>query len=234
MLKVDILIVKNISHEGPGLLLNVIEGAGLSYKVLDLEDGDILSENIDYKALVVLGGPDSVNDQNDKIKTELEFVRKSIETGKPYLGICLGLQVMVKSMGGKVVKSPVREIGFRDKSGAFYEVDVVEDALFEGLGNKFRVFHLHGETVELTDNMKLIGTGKHCKNQIVKIGENAYGIQCHFELTEEMFNKWIDIDPELQELNRESLELDFASFKDAYTATGLKLFENFIKISDLV
>lgn len=234
MVDIDVLIVKNITREGPGLLLELLEKHGLSYKILDLNDGDTLRPTINYRALVVLGGPDSANDQNEKILHEIEFVKKSIESGKPYLGICLGLQVMVKAMGGKVVKSPVKEVGFRDMDGRYFEIDAVEDPLFKGMGNKFKVFHLHGETVEVTDEMKVIGTGKFCKNQIVKYGENAYGIQCHFELTQEMFDEWVSVDPDLLELNRDSLKVDFATIKDEYTQTGLALFENFLKLSDLI
>jgi GMP synthase-like glutamine amidotransferase len=232
MLEVDVLIVKNISHEGPGLLKQVMDENNLTYRILDLSNGDQLKGNIIYKALIVLGGPASAND--NELMSQVEFVKNSINSGKPYLGICLGLQVMVKAMGGKVVKSPVSEIGFRGVDGRYYEVAVKEDDLFEGLSNKFKVFQLHGETVETTDEMMVIGTSKGCANQIVKVGNKAYGIQCHFELTDEMFKEWLRIDNELMELGRDMLESDYNSIKDNYKQTGLKLFENFLKISGLI
>ena len=114
-------------------------------------------------------------------------------------GICLGLQTLVKAAGGRIIKSPVRETGFLDPEGSHFTTELTaagkQDPLFEGLDHSFKVFHLHGETVELTDSITLLSTGKFCRNQIVRVGKNAYGIQCHFELTPEMLETWMNEDP---------------------------------------
>ena len=81
--------------------------------------------------------------------------------------------------------------------------------------------------------MKLLGTGEFCQNQIVKVGANAYGIQCHFELTPEMFELWLNQDADLLRLNKKQLRNEFNSFLDEYTATGRKLFQNFLEIVGL-
>jgi len=169
------------------------------------------------------------------METELALIRKILDAKIPFLGICLGLQTLIKASGGEVVTSQTKEIGFRDQNGKYFTVILTEsgrnDQLFQGLGNSLNVFQLHGETVILKENMKLLATGEFCRNQIVKVGSNAYGIQCHFELTPELFEIWINEDQDLKELNREQLQSDFESIKNNYTQTGRQLFMNFLNIA---
>ncbi len=233
----EILIVKNNSGEGPGLLEKVLKENNIKYTIIDLDKGDDFPNTENYGAVVVLGGPDSANDENEKIKNELIQIRKTVDAGIPYLGICLGLQTLIKATGGKVAKSPTKETGFRGPDGNMFTVELTEegknDPMFENLNDTFNVFHLHGETVELTDNMKLLGFGKFCRNQIVKVGKNAYGIQCHFELTPEMFEQWINIDPDLLQLDKELLQNDFETIKYEYMRIGKRLLKNFLKTAGL-
>jgi GMP synthase (glutamine-hydrolysing) len=230
-----ILIVKNSTSEGLGLLKNVLQEKQIEYSIVDLNKGENFPPLENFKAVVVLGGPDSANDKNEKMQNELAFIRRVIASGTSYLGICLGLQTLVKAGGGKVVKNPVKEIGFIDQDGNDFTVDLTDegkqDPLFEKLNSTFNVFHLHGETVKLTNDMILLATGKSCRNQIVKLGLNAYGIQCHFELTPEMFETWINEDPDLIQLNKEHLHANFKKIENEYTKTGKQLFRNFLKIA---
>ncbi len=234
----EILIIKNITREDAGILGDIIREQGIKSKVIDLSQGEKISSAEKYAAVIVLGGPDSANDQNPKMKSELAFISKVLASGIPYLGICLGLQTMVKAAGGQVVQSPVREIGFRDHHDHFYDVVLTEagrkDPLFDGMDDSFYVFHLHGETVNLTNKMELLGEGKSCMNQIVKAGTRAYGIQCHFELTPELFKTWTIEDPDLQKLDIEKLNADFRSIRTKYSETGRQIFQNFLRISGLM
>ena len=79
----DILIVKNVSVEGPGLLQGILEEQRISFKVVDLENGEKLPDPSVFKGIVVLGGPDSANDQTDKILAELDFIKKTIKLNIP-------------------------------------------------------------------------------------------------------------------------------------------------------
>jgi GMP synthase-like glutamine amidotransferase len=93
---------------------------------------------------------------------------------------------------------------------------------------------LHGETIQLTESMHLLGKGDSCVNQIVRIGATAYGIQAHFELNEGLLESWIAEDPDLQKLDAEQLRADFNLLKSGYPQTGRQLFTNFIKIAGLI
>jgi GMP synthase (glutamine-hydrolysing) len=230
-----ILIIQNISREGPGILSQIISEKNIKYDLVDLSRGDSLPDFSAYAALIVLGGPSSANDGDDKMLGELDLIKEAVKNKIPYLGICLGLQTLVKAMGGAVRKNEVPEIAFCHIDSKPYFITLTEegknDPLFEGLADKLRVFHLHGETVDLTSEMKLLATGETCKNQVVKIGNNAYGLQCHFELNPEMLKVWLDEDPDLKPLNKEKILKDWEEVKAEYTNTGKTLFNNFFKIA---
>jgi len=231
----EILIIKNISREGPGLLEGVLNNAHITFDLVNLDAGDSFPSPLTYKAIIVLGGPDSANDQTKKMMDELAKVRLALEKQIPYLGICLGLQVGVKAAGGKVVKGSIKEVGLydhkRQRNTIQPTIDGKNDPLLSGLGDSLNVFQLHGETVECTDHMTLLATGEHCQNQIVKIGEKAYGIQSHFELTPEMLTVWATKDPDLIPLGKESLLADFKMIQQEYTTTGEKLLRNFLRLA---
>lgn len=231
----ELLVAKNITREGPGLIEEILNEDSTPFRVIDLSAGDKFPPQNSVDILIVLGGPDSANDQTPKMQAELQAVEDTIKAGKPYLGICLGLQVMVKAMGGEVVKGKVKEIGFRDQKRGFNTISLTEDGkkdpLFTGLGSEFRVFHLHGETVQPTSEMRLLGTGRDVPNQIVKIGTNAYGIQCHFELTPEMLEAWLAEDDDLKVADQGQIRSDFAANRARYTKVGKTLIRNFLEIA---
>jgi len=211
---------------------------GIGFDVVDLSASERFPSLQDYKALVVLGGPASANDATEAMRSELAQVKQAISSGLPYLGICFGLQVGVKAMGGAVVPGKEKEIGFFESENRPYSVVLSEegkhDPLFAGLGESFRVFQLHGETVELTSAMTLLAIGAVCHNQVVRIAPKAYGIQSHFELTSEMLAVWADQDPDLQPIGRDKLLADMGDVQAEYTQTGRALLQNFLKIANLI
>ena len=231
-----LLIIKNISHEEPGLLESLLCKHGIASEGADLSAGEIFPDPREYSALVVLGGPQSANDDTPAMQLQLRRIEEALHQEIPYLGICLGMQCLVKAGGGKVVKSPAKEIGFIDPEGNPYRIELTEagnnDPLFDGLGSSFPVFQLHGETVELAPSgMELLATGKQCLIQAVRVERNAYGLQCHFELTDAMFSDWCDIDADLKIMNRRNLMEQYETIREEYLSTGLKLLHNFLKIS---
>ena len=235
---VDLLIVKNSSREAHGLLARVLDEHDISYDVIDLEKGETFPSPLTYKALVVLGGPDSANDATNKMQQELTQVRVALDAGLPYLGICLGLQVGVKVAGGAVVPGEQKEIGFINPFGQQYIVEVTEagkqDPLLADLPASLKVFQLHGEVVELTPSMRLLATAPICPNQVVKIGNKAYGIQSHFELTDEMLKEWAEQDPDLTPIGYEKIKTDFAAIRNEYIDIGETLMHNFLRIAGLL
>ncbi|OGD90803.1 hypothetical protein A3D07_00660 [Candidatus Curtissbacteria bacterium RIFCSPHIGHO2_02_FULL_42_15] len=233
-----VLIIKNITREGPGLIEKILQENLIYYDVVDLSTDERAPDSKNYGTLIVLGGPDSANDKTPKIKNEIKFIKNWIAAKKSFLGICLGLQLLVKAAGGKVIKSRTKEVGFRDPEGNLFEVELLKnsqkDPLLYKLGKKIRVFHLHGETVTLTKKMQVLGKGKYCQNQIVKVADRAYGLQGHFELTERMLDIWLSEDPELKRLDAKKVRADFDEIKEEYERTANQIFTNFLKIAKLI
>jgi GMP synthase-like glutamine amidotransferase len=211
----------------------------VSFDVADLDQGETFPNLVGYKALVVLGGPDSANDTTPKMTKEREQIKYAVDNGLPYLGICLGLQVLVKVAGGRVVPGVRTEAGFISPEGTPFQIELTpagqEDPLLAGLESPLPVFQLHNEVVDLVpETMKLLGTAPVSPNQIVKVGMKAYGIQSHYELTDQLLQVWAAEDPDLAPLGYEALNAEFQKIKDAYTKTGETLLTNFLKIAGLI
>lgn len=233
-----LLIVQHITHERPGLLAQVLEEHRLPSLTVDLSKGEPYPDPRDHSAVITLGGPQSANDKTAKMLVELDNIRIILQENIPYLGICLGMQTLVKAAGGTVTECSTKETGFFGPDGAPFTVDLtpegINDPLFNSLDNTLRVFQLHGETVQLPKNASLLATGKLCKNQIIKAAEQAYGIQSHFELTPELLLSWLSIDRDLQKLNKKQLIDNFGDIQADYEKTGATILKNFLHVAEII
>ncbi len=230
-----ILIIQNIKREYPGMIQQLLDEKNIAYEIVMMEErADNPPDLKNYQALIVLGGPDSANDATSKMVAEVALAKQALEEQLPYLGICLGHQVLVKAAGGKVVPGVQREVGWQTPQRTPYVVHLTaagkQDPLFDGLGDSIPVFQLHGEMVEVTPEMSVLATGDVCPVQVVKVGSNAYGLQCHFELHDQLYQDWLNEDPDLQKLDRADMERYWEQVKDEYTKTGKQLIENWLRL----
>ena len=198
-----VLFLKNIEREGPGFLSDLLDKESISYDIV-LAKEDLLYKEFHekYDFLVVLGGPSSANDKTFVIQRQVEFVRNWLGSGKPYLGVCLGMQIMAKSLGGQVVQNNQPEIGFYHLGNEkdHYKVKLVSpksNKLASVLPAKFPVFQLHGETVIVSEKLRTLATSKYCDNQIIVAGDKQIGVQFHLEVTERVLMQWFREDDDL-------------------------------------
>lgn len=233
-----VLLVQNITREEPGLVQQILRARNIPFDLVDLHKGQIFPEPAFYNCVFVFGGPDSANDTNEKMVRELAQVKKITDSKIPYLGICLGMQILVKANGGKVLPAEEEEIGWRDQEENYYEIELTNvgrrDPLFENVVSPAKIFQLHKETVGLVQGMQLLATGKHCQNQAVRVGANAYGMQGHLELTPELFERWLTEDMDLSQMDMDSLRHDFESIRTDYETSGRQVITNFLKIAKLL
>ena len=204
MIDKKVLIAKNNTLEKPGLLKGVLLEKDIPFQIVDLDKGEKFPNPRNYLAVVVLGGPDSANDTTPKMQQEIDFVKEVLDIQLPYFGVCLGMQVLVKAAGGEVYNAPFKEIGCTNDSGEPYLIKLTEegikDQLFQKVPHSFYTFHLHGETVELGPDTILLGTGRdeyQIKNQVVRVGNSAYGFQGHLELTDAILMQLMQKDRDL-------------------------------------
>lgn len=245
-----IVVASHVPGENGGGLLPVLEQSGFTPVVVNLYAGDKIPQPKDYAALVILGGLEGVNnvELSSGMQHGLASIQDALEAEKPFLGICLGMQMLVKVAGGEVVTGDREEIGFRitynTPDGKLFALNLTEegkkDRFLKDMPNTISpVFQLHLATVELTEDMKypamVLAENDDgiVPNQIIRVGNKAYGIQSHREVTTELLNLWFDaysslwdFEPKVKELIRQ----DFNTFKESYVVTSRKIFNNWLDI----
>jgi len=237
-MKKKLLIIKNISHESMGLLANVIQENNIFYDIIDLSLRQDYPNIEEYHAIIVFGGPDSANNLSRKMETQLIKIQEILKMKIPYLGICLGFQLLAKAAKAKVIPCYLKEVGLHNQQGESYFLHLTKkgrsDSLLNQLNLEISLFQLHGETIQMNDDIELLATSKDCVNQIIKVGTNAYGIQSHFELSPEMLDIWILKDADLQEMDVQQMRADFLAQYIEYKKNGLLLFSNFFKLAGFI
>jgi GMP synthase-like glutamine amidotransferase len=227
------LIVQNIAREKPGIIGSMLAENGISSQIIDADSDAELPEPTGYSAVIILGGPDSANDDTLKIRRQLAFAKNAVAGNIPYLGICLGMQILVRGCGGSVRQHTAKEIGWRDPQARFNAMSLTangkRDRLFKNVPNELKVFQLHSETVELTNGMALLAEGAFCRNQAVRVGRRAYGFQGHLELTEEMLWQWLAEEPDLAGMDKAAILSDFKMISMEYALSARRIFGNFLK-----
>jgi GMP synthase-like glutamine amidotransferase len=139
----------------------------------------------EFDALLIMGGPMSVHDENDFawLIKEKEFIAAAIREHKKILGICLGAQLIADVLGAKVYSNKDKEIGFMP---VHFNEDALKKPFFTNFNPEETVFHWHGETFDLPDEAVLLASTETCTNQAFMIGDNITGLQFHLEVTPEI------------------------------------------------
>ena len=231
-----ILFIKHISIEGPETIGDFFTSKGYQINSVELGNGGRLPENLNsLEAVISLGGPMNVyeEDQYPFLKAEDDFIKKVMDQKIPFLGICLGAQLLSKACHAKVGKSPQKEVGF-------YEIYLTEDGagapIFNGLEKEMEVFQWHEDMfdIPLTGNAALLARSQACPHQAFRVGPCAYGFQFHVEITDQSIKSWADAyfkkgDPVLERKAQSMLE-DYKKKKNQMNAAAYKIYENFLKI----
>jgi len=182
-----IAIVVHQEHSRPGRVGALLEKRGYELHRLCPNLGCNLPEDMsDYAGVVIFGGPMSANDCGTLagIKCELEWIPKVVEAGVPYLGLCLGAQLLTRAVGGKVAAHPEGrvEIGYVD-------IEPTE-AGREWFPGPMKVDQWHREGMELPACCELLATNDTYPVQGFRCGDSAFGFQFHPEVTLEMKEQW--------------------------------------------
>jgi len=138
--------------------------------------------------VIAMGGPMSVNDdaRHPWLAAEKRFVRETVERGVPFVGVCLGAQLLASAFGARVYPNREREIGWFPVEGR-----PVPAGRF-AFPAREAVFHWHGETFDLPNNAVRLASSAACLNQAFQIGERALGLQFHLETTPESASGLVD------------------------------------------
>lgn len=176
-----IAVIQHVPFEGPAAIADWTLARGHNLSVRHLYRGDRLPELSEFDMLVVMGGPMSANDEAALawLAPEIARVREAIAAEKLVFGVCLGAQIIAKTLGAKVYKGAQKEIGW------FPVHAEGSHPLLEGLPHVFVAFHWHGETFDLPEKAERLASTAVTPNQAFAVGGNVLGLQFHMEATKE-------------------------------------------------
>ena len=184
----NILLVVHQENSDPGRIAHLLMEMGYNTDLRRLACGDPLPETMDHhQGVVVFGGPMSANDETIPfVRAELDWIPKALMSGKPYLGVCLGAQLLARVMGAKVAPHAdgITEIGYCQ-----IDPTAAGQHLFD---ENFYVYQWHQEGFDLPRGAIHLASGGVFPNQAFCMDTSApvYGIQFHPEVTEKIMQRW--------------------------------------------
>ena len=190
----NIIILQHIDIETPGYILDLMNEDNFNLTTIELDQGEKIPSNLNqFDGMFCMGGPMDtwmekeypwLIEEKNKIK---EFV---VNLEKPYLGFCLGCQLLGEILGGNVVKSMPPEIGILD---ILMNSSFSNDHLFGEFNPSFKALQWHSyevQDLENNNNVTLLGSSPTTKYQIFKYKNHAYGIQIHIEIKDNTVSQW--------------------------------------------
>ncbi|WP_181357296.1 type 1 glutamine amidotransferase [Stenomitos frigidus] len=196
------LVIKHAIVEGLGIFEQFCQKAGIAVDYVELEKGDRFPSLEGYAALCVMGGPMNVGEEADYpwLVEEKALIRQAVqELQLPYLGVCLGAQLLADALGGEVSAMSAPEVGLLPIT--------LTDAgqqhpLTAGLPDTLKVLQWHGQAVQkLPPGATVLASSAHCPVQAYAVsvgGESpqesrVFGLQFHSEVSAATIKEWVEI-----------------------------------------
>lgn len=233
------LVFQHIACEHPGILRDFLKADGIAWDAVELDEGEKIPSLDRYDALWVMGGPMDVweEDEHPWLITEKRAIREAVsERRMPYLGLCLGHQLLASALGGQVGKMAAPEVGILD-----IDLNAAgrDDPLFAGLPAQLAALQWHGAEVQrLPEGAITLAQSPLCPIQAMRVGPHAYGLQCHIELLSQTVADWSQVpayacalDTALGEGSMQRLEKEALSQMPAFNRTARRLYDNFMQIA---
>ncbi len=186
-----VLVVQHVPYEPLGALDALLKARKIRIRYVNFaRHPDARPDLAGYDALIVLGGPMNVDEQDrhPHLKTELDLLGAALRRGMPVLGICLGGQLLAHALGATVGRNPTKELGW-------YDVRLTTSGLVDPalrlLGPQTPIFQWHGDTFAIPAGSERLAQSDLCPNQAFRFGERAYGLQFHLEVDQLLIERWL-------------------------------------------
>ena len=231
------LVLQHIACEPPGVFEDVLVERGAEIHRVELDEGERLPDWREFDLIVAMGGPMSVNDEDDHpwLVDEKRLIRQAVEAGAGFWGACLGVQLLASSLGARVYAGEVPEVGV-------LPVTLTEegraDPVMGGLPAELPTLQWHGDTFDLPDGAMLLAGSPAYPNQAFRYGRAAYGVQFHLEVKDEMAREWAEVPAYVDSLEKslgagsapklfEDFDRDAAGMREA----GRQMFERWVDVA---
>lgn len=182
-----ILMILHQEHSNPGRIARLLREQGYALDIRRPRFGDPLPRTMAAHAgAIVFGGPMSANDDDDWIAREIDWIGVPLAEDKPFLGICLGAQMLARHLGHRVAPHPEGRVEV-----GYYPIRMTEP------GRKVwadvmpaKVYQWHREGFDVPRDATLLAEGDDFRAQAYRVGRTAYGLQFHPEVTYQMMCRW--------------------------------------------
>ena len=233
-----LLVLQHIPVEHPGVFRDFLKEDGVDWDAVELDGGEPIPSLAGYDALWVMGGPMDVweEERYPWLVDEKAVIREAVSArGMPFLGICLGHQLLADALGGTVASMISPEVGILD-------VELTpagrSDPLLAGLPQGFKCLQWHdAEVVEPPPDATVLAGSSRCAVQALRVGENAYGLQYHVELTASTVSEWAQVSAYKQSLERvlganalPRLDAEARLRMPAFNRDARRLYDNFMAL----
>ena len=185
-----ILIIVHQAHSTPGRVGHWLKHNGYTLDIRCPAIGTPLPQSLSsYAGVIVCGGPMSANDHEPWMSEEIACIERTLSANIPYLGICLGAQLLCRALGGTVAAHPQGEVEI-----GYYPIQPTKagDEIAKGIGAAWpsHVYHWHHEGFDLPKGTRCLASGDAFPHQAFGVGNSAYGIQFHPEVTYATMCRW--------------------------------------------
>jgi GMP synthase (glutamine-hydrolysing) len=195
-----LLVFQHVAHELLGTLNPLLKRAGFRIRYVNFARQPDADPNLHgYDGLIVLGGPMSVNDAGrlPHLTAEMRLIEQALKEDIPVLGICLGAQLIAKTLGAAVYPNPEKEIGWYDVSPTG---GAENDPLLAAFNQRETIFQWHGDTFDMPKSSCHLAFSILCANQAFRYGAKVYGFQFHLEVDEPMIHRWLRVPENRKEI----------------------------------
>jgi GMP synthase-like glutamine amidotransferase len=190
----NVIVLQHIAAEDPGYLKDLMEADGWNLVQIELDEGDAIPSDLSgYDAMLCMGGPMDtwMEAEYPWLIEEKRRIREWVVVmGKPFLGFCLGCQLLGEVLGGEVVESTPAEIGVLDIN---ITAAAKDDPLFTGYPATIKAVQWHSWEVRGLDSnpdVTLLGSSENTPYQIFRFRNNAWAMQFHVEVRADTVMQW--------------------------------------------
>ena len=231
----NVLVLQHHPDEHPGSLGPLLEEAGFALTTVELDAGHVIPPFEPFDLMLVMGGPQHVwqEEEHPWLITEKAAIRDWVgDLGRPYLGVCLGHQLLADALGGRVSPMETPEIGVLDVTRTPHGQ---ADPVFGRLPARLPGLQWHeAEVVEAPAGAAVLAENASSPVQALRVGPHALGVQFHVEVSAGTIPKWAAV-PEYERTLSEhfgspdALQRAVTTQLAAMTATAVSLVEGLVE-----